>query len=141
MSDANKRIAARFGEEVFEKRNLDVVDELVAEDFVYHNPSLPVPDIPGPIAFKAILTGLLKAFPDLRVTNDDLIAEGDRVVNRATFSGTHKGDFLGVPATGKSVTWSAIVIIRIAGGKIAEEWINADFLSLMRQLGAVPEVG
>jgi steroid delta-isomerase-like uncharacterized protein len=140
MSEANKHIVLRFDEEVWEKRNLDVLDELVAEDFVYHNPSLPVPDIPGRTAFKALLTGLLKAFPDLRTAADDVIAEGDRVVGRVTFSGTHKGDFMGVPATGKSVTWSAIVILRIADGKICEEWINADLLGLMRQLGAVPEV-
>ena len=141
MSEVNKRIVLRFDEEVFEKRNLDIVDELIAEDFVYHNPALPVPDIPGSTAFRAILTGLLKAFPDLRTASDDVIAEGDRVVSRVTFSGTHREEFLGVPATGKSVSWSAIVIFRIAGGKIREEWISADLLGLMRQLGAVPEAG
>jgi steroid delta-isomerase-like uncharacterized protein len=139
MSEANKSLVRRFGEELWERRNLAVVDELCAEDFVYHNTALPTPDIPGRNAFRAILTLLLTAFPDLRFTDDDLLGEGDKVVSRGTFSGTHRGEFWGVPATNKSVAWSAIIILRIAGGRVVEEWINADMLSLMRQLEAAPE--
>jgi steroid delta-isomerase-like uncharacterized protein len=78
------------------------------------------------------------AFPNYQIEMDDMIAEGDKVVVRVTFHGVHGSDFMGVPASGKSVTATGIIIYRIANGKIVQHWMNFDTLSLMQQLGAVP---
>lgn len=78
------------------------------------------------------------AFPNYELIADDIVAEADKVAVRATFRGTHKGEFFGIPATGKEVSVSLMLIYRIAGGKIVEHWVNADQLSLMQQLGAIP---
>ena len=80
----------------------------------------------------------LAAFPDLHVTIEDVVAEGDRVVVRTTYTGTHQADLQGIPATGKTVSESAITIFRLANGKIAEGWLVADNLGLMQQLGVIP---
>jgi predicted ester cyclase len=83
---------------------------------------------------------LYTAFPDSHFMLEDLIAEGDKVVQRYTIRGTHRGNFMGVPATGKVVTFTGIVISRFAGGKFVEEWDNQDVLGLMQQLGAIPQM-
>ena len=80
----------------------------------------------------------MKAFPDSQVTIDDMIAEGDQVVTKKTFSGTHTGDFVGIPATGKRVTLQFVDIMRLRDGKIVEHWNCLDQLSLMQQLGVIP---
>ena len=88
------------------------------------------------------MTALLRsAFPDFKATIDDLVAEGDKVVIRQTWTGTHKGEFMGVPPTGKSVSFGVIDILRIAGGKVVEHWGLMDSMSLMQQLGASPTPG
>jgi predicted ester cyclase len=87
-----------------------------------------------------ITPAFFTAFPDTHYTLEDLIAEGDKVVWRYTFRGTHRGDFMGIPATGKVVTGTSIVISRIAGGKCVEEWGSSDLLGLMQQLGAIPQM-
>lgn len=87
----------------------------------------------------AIVALFRAAFPDQWWQIEDLIAEGDRVVARTTMTGTHRGDFFGIPATGRAVTLSGVHIMRIADGRIAEHWGNNDDLGLMRQLGAIPE--
>jgi predicted ester cyclase len=81
------------------------------------------------------------AFPDVRVTETDLITAGDRVVERSDVVGTHRADFMGVPATGKSVRWSEIHIYRLVAGKIAEHWVELAMLEIMQQIGAVPAKG
>ena len=81
------------------------------------------------------------AFPDFKVTIDDMIAEGDKVVVRGTWSGTHKGEFMGIPATGKSVSFGVIDTVRIAGGKMVEHWGLMDNFRLMQQLGVIPAPG
>jgi steroid delta-isomerase-like uncharacterized protein len=86
------------------------------------------------------MRSLRAAFPDGRVTIEDMIAEGDKVVTRYNSRGTHKGDFMGIPATGKKVAVTGIVISRIAKGKIAEEWEEFDALGFMVQLGAIPPI-
>lgn len=125
----------RFVEEGFNRGDTSVVDEVVAEDFVYHDPSLPS----GREGVKQVMQMFRSAFPDGRLTIESLIAEGDRVVARHTFTGTHDGEFMGVAPTGRTVRIQEIDIGRIEDGKIAEHWGLADVLGLMQQLGAIPE--
>ena len=88
------------------------------------------------------MVGMFKgAFPDLKVTYDDVIAEGDKVVMRVTNSGTHKGDMMGIPASGKSVNFAEIHIVRMVDGKFAEHWGLEDSMTMMQQIGAMPEMG
>lgn len=137
--EENKTIERRYMEEVWTKGNLAAVDELVSTNYVDHNPMPDVsPDLQG---LKQFVTVVRAAFPDWYATTEDMIAEGDKVVVRFTGRGTHKGEFMGIPATGKQLTMMAIAIHRIAGGKIVENWLQADMLGMMQQLGAVPPPG
>ncbi len=95
-------------------------------------------EIRGPEGLKQYTSMTLAAFADLHVTVEDEIAEGDKVVTRYSARGTHKGEIMGIPPTGKQVAWTGIVITRIAGGKIIEAWANIDRLGVMQQLGAIP---
>lgn len=137
MSAANKALARRIVEEAFTAGRLEVVDELVARDYVGHDPSLPE-DARGPEGVKELIAGYRAAFPDIRVTVEDQIAEGDMVVTRWAATGTHQGELMGMPPTGKQGTVTGMTIDRIADGKIVESWDNWDTLGLMQQLGAVP---
>lgn len=135
--ERNKALLRRFYEELWSQGDLGAIPELVAEDFVDHHP---LPDaLPGREGLAALITTWRRAFPDMSETCEDLIAEGDKVVGRFTMRGTHKGEFMGVPPTGKRVTMSGIDILRVAGGKIAEFWYGEHLLELMQQLGAVPD--
>ena len=129
----NKAIATRFLEEVINRGNLSVIDELSATNFVDHSapPGVP-PTIDG---IKSFVTMFRAAFPDLHYTLEDSIAEGDLVVQRTTAHGTMKGDFMGMPASGKSATWSEIHITRLENGKAAEHWGVVDQLGMLVQLG------
>jgi steroid delta-isomerase-like uncharacterized protein len=139
MSEANKAIVRRFSEEVMNRGNLRVIDELFAPNVVDH--SIP-PGFPAGIAgVKQMAAMYRSAFPDVRSTIEDLVAEGDKVVVRWSATGTHRGELMGIPATGKRVTVTGIVIDRIAGGKIVEHWESFDQLSMMQQLGVVPAPG
>jgi len=137
-TEENKAIVRRSFEE-FNKGNLAVFDELYEANFVGHLAGME--EIRGPEGLKKLVTTFLTAFPDFRITVEDLIAEGDKVVCRSTRTGTHKGEWLGIAATGKKVTWTYISIYRIEGGKIVEEWYEGDYLGLMQQLGAIPTPG
>ena len=138
-AEENKRISRRVAEEVFSRGKVDLVDELVAENFVNHDPAAP-PDLPpGREGLKALARFYKSAFPDAQITVEDQVAEGDRVVTRYSARGTHEGDFAGMPATGKQVTGTGITIDRIEGGKIVESWNQFDQLGLLQQLGGVPE--
>jgi steroid delta-isomerase-like uncharacterized protein len=139
MSDEarNKALLRRFYEELWTKGNLEVIPELVAEDFVDHHALPGAP--PGRERLAALVTTWRTAFPDMRETCEDLIAEGDKVVGRFTMSGTHSGAFMGVPPTGRRVTMSGIDIVRVVEGKITEFWYGEHLLELMQQLGAVPD--
>jgi steroid delta-isomerase-like uncharacterized protein len=112
------------------------IDELVDPDAVMRTP-LPI-DATGAELAKEVFGRLLRAYPDLHITIEDLVEEGDKVVSRNTVTGTHQGEYMGIPATGKSVTYNEIFIARFAGGRIAETWGVVDVLSQMRQLGAIP---
>ncbi len=132
-TEENKASGRRFVDEVLNRGNLAVIDELTGPNFVDH--SLPPGVPPGNEGFKAFVTMFRAAFPDLHYTIDDEIAEGDRVVQRSTGHGTMKGDFQGMPASGKEATWEAIHILRFADGKYVEHWAVTDTLSMLQQLG------
>jgi steroid delta-isomerase-like uncharacterized protein len=140
MSEKNKTVVRRLFEEVWNKGNLPVTDELFAPNYVHHDSS--TPDVGrGPESEKKRATLYRTAFPDLRLTIEDIIAEGETVMARWSCRGTHKGDLSGIAPTGKQFTISGISIARIANGKMAEGWVNWDALGLMQQLGVVPELG
>jgi steroid delta-isomerase-like uncharacterized protein len=111
------------------------IDELVAQNARIRTP-LPTP-LSGVQLMHYIFETLHRAYPDLHITIEDLIAEGDKVVSRNSVRGTHRGEYLGIPPTGKSVTYNEIFIFRFADGQIVETWGVADVLSQMRQLGAI----
>jgi steroid delta-isomerase-like uncharacterized protein len=134
----NKAIARRYIEEVFNQKNLALVDELNPPDFVFHNAST---TMQGREPYKQYLSMLLTAYPDLHLTIEDMIAEGDIIAERVTVRGTHKGDFMGIPPTGKQMTITAIYIVRFANGKGIEVWANSDDLGAMQQLGVIPTPG
>jgi steroid delta-isomerase-like uncharacterized protein len=135
-AEENKALVRRTYEEVLNKVHLDVVDELYASEYVYTSPGSP--ELRGPEGFKQLVRMLRAAFPDLRFTPEELIAEGESVVSRWTGRGTHQGEFKGIPPTGKQVTVTGIVIHRIADGKFVEDREELDALGLLQQLGAVP---
>ena len=133
-TEDNKAIANRFAQ-VWAAGCLHIVDELAAPDLVVSYPMPPEP-IRGPEAFKAFLTELIAGLPDVTVTVDDTIAEGDKVACRWTWSGTHKGPLFGFPPTGKPVQISGFTFYRIANGKVVEETGIGNTLSLIEQLRA-----
>lgn len=130
MSDENKVIVRRWNEE-FWKGNLDVSDEILAPDCVFHG-------VGGPQEIKEALGRINRGIPDGQFTIEDQIAEKDKVVTRWTIRGTHQGELWGVPPTAKQLNYTGISINRLAGGKIVEDWFEADILGLMQQLGIVP---
>jgi steroid delta-isomerase-like uncharacterized protein len=111
------------------------IDEIVEPDVLIRTP-LPV-EATGARALKEVFARLLRAFPDLHITVDDLIAEGDKVVGRNSVTGTHEGEYMGLPPTGKSVAYNEIFIVRFLNGRIAETWGVVDVLSQMKQLGMI----
>jgi steroid delta-isomerase-like uncharacterized protein len=137
MSEENKAIMRRWVEEIWNKGNLDVIDEIVGVDFVRHDPSDPEPVL-GQHGLKHLVTMYREAFPDLTFAVEDQIAEGDKVVSRWTSTGTHKCDLGGIAPTGNATTGSGIHIARIVNGKVMEGWNNGDSMGLMQQLGVIP---
>ncbi len=135
---ANKDLARRVLTEVFNEGRLDVIDELVSPDYVGHDVAMPEPMV-GPEAFKRSASAYKAAFPDMTMTIEEEIAEGDTVVVRWTARGTHEGELFGIPATGRQSTVTGITINRIVGGKIVEARTNWDTFGLLQQLGAIPE--
>jgi steroid delta-isomerase-like uncharacterized protein len=112
------------------------IDEIVAPDALIHTP-LPV-DATGAQALKHVWPMLLRGLPDVHVTIEDLIAEGDKVVSRNSVTGTHQGEYMGLPATGRTITYNEIFVLRFVNGRIAETWGIVDVLSQLKQLGAIP---
>ena len=135
MSEANKTIFRRYFEDVLNAGNLDLIDDLIALDYVSHYPT-GYDFGGGPDDVKQIVTTVRTGFPNVHFTVEDVLAESDRVVGRWTFRGTHQGDFMGIPASGNDVSVMGIVIHRIVDGKIAEAWFVWDALGLMHQIGA-----
>jgi steroid delta-isomerase-like uncharacterized protein len=139
MKEQNKAIMRRAVEQVVNEGDLAVIDELVASDFVDHTPLPGLP--PNREGIRQTIGMMREAFPDIEVTIEDIIAEDDKVVSRQTTRGTHKGEFMGVPPTGREVTWTGILMFRIREGKIVDQWLEQDTMGLMQQLGAVPDIG
>jgi steroid delta-isomerase-like uncharacterized protein len=139
MSEHNKAIVRRLLEEFWNKGNLSLADELFTPNYEHHDSS--TPDFGrGPESEKKRATLYRTAFPDVRLTIEDIIAEGETVMTRWSCRGTHKGDLSGIAPTGKQFTISGMTIARLANGKMAEGWVNWDALGLMQQLGVVPEL-
>jgi steroid delta-isomerase-like uncharacterized protein len=141
MSEDNKALVRRYFEEIWDKGNLDLIDELFTTNFVRHGPTATEGEVRGLEGFKALVSMYRSAFPDLRVPIEDLIAEGDRVVTRWRAHGTHQGELLGNAPTGNQVSVTGMLIDRISGGKIEEEWVDYDTLHFMQQVGAVSRPG
>ena len=138
MSEENKAIARRALEEVFSGQgNLDVADELFAPDYVGHDPASPE-DIRGPEGVKEFASMYRNAFPDVQLSVQEQVAEGDMVATRWIASGTHQGDLMGIAPTGNRVTVAGTSVERIVDGKIEETWDNYDTLGMMQQIGAIP---
>ncbi len=137
-TETNKATVRRMIDQVWNKRRVDLIEEFYAEDYVGHNPG--VPPTNGLEAAKAETAMGLNAFPDLKLSIDDAIAEGDQVAARWTMRGTHQGELYGIPATGKQVTQEGAVVYRLVNARIAELWFYPDNLGLMQQLGVVPEM-
>jgi steroid delta-isomerase-like uncharacterized protein len=139
-AEQNKDLAIRLVEEIFNRGSVDLVDEYMAPNFVERE-ELP-PGIPRDREGVKMLTRMLhSAFPDFKAKIEDVISEGDKVVISQTWSGTQNGEFMGVPPTGKRVSFGVIDIIRFSDGKVAEHWGQMDSMGLMQQLGAIPASG
>jgi steroid delta-isomerase-like uncharacterized protein len=133
--DRNKDIARQFIQRIFVEADPAAVDELAADDFTPHSwGDMP----PGRDSLKAAQQRVMQGLSDARMTVEDVIAEGDRVAVRLVSHGRHDGEFMGMPASGKDYAISEIHIFRIADGKVAEHWRDADMLGMMQQLGALP---
>ena len=136
-TELNKAVIRRFVEEVQNQKNWEAFDELNADDFV--NLSAP-PGVPSDKeGGKMFLGAFISAFPDSHVTIEDMIAEGDQVVTKKTFNGTHTGELNGIPPTGNRVSIQYVDIMRVRDGQIVEHWLSMDQLSFMQQLGLVAQ--
>ena len=139
MSAEENKALARRSWEIVTETNLETLDdaleEVYADTFVMHEPDEDVRGIEG---LRQFVSMIRSALPDLRITLEDDIAEGDKVVSRWRAQGTHQGELMGIAPTGNEVTITGITIHRIEDGKIVEEWENWDALGLMQQIGAVP---
>lgn len=137
--EENKILVCRTVEEAWNRGNLSVVDEHLSPDYIHHNLPRGMPhDREG---YKQTIRMHRQAFPDFHLTIEDVVAEGDKVVLRFKWSGTHKGEYLGIPPTGKQITVTAICIHRIEGGKVVEQWAEVNVMGMMQQLGVLPPPG
>jgi len=130
----NKNIVMNFVEEFKNKANHGIIDQIFTDDFIHH---LKLPNIPSDKEGTRMIGQMVAgAFPDVHVTIEDLLVDGDRVIERSVAKATHKGDFLGVPATNNPVSWNETHIYRISDGKIAEHWPMLDMFGLMNQINS-----
>jgi predicted ester cyclase len=132
----NKALVRRIFEEGMNQQRPEVFDQLLAPSFENHD--MPAP-VPGPEGFRMVFGMFQAAFPDMQVTLEEVLAtDDDKVVTRGAFTGTHKGEFMGVAASGAQIEVKFIDIWRVEGHKVAENWVRLDLLGLMQQIGAVP---
>jgi predicted ester cyclase len=132
IATANKRLVRRFYKEVYVDWNMTLVDEVVSPQFISHD--WPEGGPTGPRAFRDYYAAIRSAVPDARYEVDDLIAEGDRVVVRWRLLGTHKGDFRGIPPTGRPIALKGIAIYRVEGDKLMERWVVSDLHGLLEEI-------
>lgn len=137
MAETNKDIARRIVEDAFNRGLLDVVGEIVAPSYVLHDPAAGE-DVGGPNGLRQFIETYRTAFPDVMITIEEQLAEGDLVATRWSGRGTHNGELLGIAPTGKQVTVTGTTIDKIVDGKLVETWSNWDTLGMLQQLGVVP---
>ncbi len=135
----NKAVLRRLYDEVANAKNLDVLDEIVAEDSVDHDAFPGMPE-KGVEAYRVVFGASHAGFSDFHMAIHDMIAEGDKVAIRATVSGTHDGEFIGMPPTGKTISVGAVEIFEVRNGKITGRWGTPDRATLMEQLGLAPQM-
>ena len=132
IAEANKRLVRRFYKEVYVDWNMTLVDEVVSPQFISHD--WPEGGRTGPQAFRDYYSAIRSAVPNARYEVDDLIAEGDRVVVRWRLLGTHKGNFRGIPPTGRAIVLRGIAIYRVEGGKLMQRWVVSDLHGLLEEI-------
>ena len=130
----------RWIDEAWNQGNFAVLDQIVAPTFVRHAPGTPR-EWRGLEGISQFITVFRTAFPDLRITVDDVVAAGEKVAYRGTARGTHQGDLMGIAPTGKPVDVTYTVLARVAGGQFQEDWLDFDTLGMLQQVGAVPALG
>jgi steroid delta-isomerase-like uncharacterized protein len=140
VSEENKALVRRLVAEVWNAGDLDIIDELLAPEWVRHDPAAPE-QLRGPDGFRRFVEMYRSAFPDLRFTVEDQVAEGDRVATRWSAVGTHQEELMGMPPSGNRAEVTGITLERFSGGKFVESWDQYDALGMMRQLGVVPDPG
>ncbi len=136
-AEENKAVLRRWIE-AYNERDLETEASLLSPDYVAHVPAAPGP-LEGLEAWRQFTGAFAQAFPDIRLTVEDIFSEGEMVAARVAFRGTHRGEFQGVPPTGKEVAFTSIEVNRVVEGKVEEHWVELDLLGLMQQLGAIPE--
>jgi steroid delta-isomerase-like uncharacterized protein len=136
MSEANKALVRRYFDEILNKPDLTLVQEIFSSDSVFRAPH--IPEVHGLEARKLFITAIHTTYPDIHYTIQELIAEGDKVVARWKYSGTHKGEWMGVAPTGRYFSATGTTTLRISGGKIVEEWADYDAMGVWQQLGVLP---
>ena len=136
MSEEDNKAVIRRWIEAFNERDLQGEADVMAPGFVAHVPDAPAPlDLEGLEAWREFTAPFVEAFPDLRLTIEDIAAEGDMVAARVAFRGTHRGEFQGLPPTGKEVAFSSMEFNRVVDGKVKEHWVEINLLGLVQQLG------
>jgi steroid delta-isomerase-like uncharacterized protein len=138
-AEDNKAVIRRWIE-AYNERDLEAEADVLAPGYVAHVSAAPGP-LEGLEAWRQFTAPFTEAFPDLRLTVQDIAAEGDTVAARVAFHGTHRGEFQGIPPTDKEVAFSSMEFNRVVGGKVEEHWVELDLFGLMQQLGAIPEPG
>lgn len=135
-NEKNKELIKRAAREIWNAGNFENVEKIVSSDFIVHAPN-PDEEVHGPEGVRLFYTQLREAFPDIQFSISEQIAEGDRVVTHLKVEGTHQGEFMGIPPTGKKFSVTAIDIDRISNGKVVECWTNLDKLTMLQQLGVI----
>ncbi len=130
----NKAAYRHFIDEAFNKGHLDKLDELLSPDYVYHDAPPGTPE--GPEAIRQVVTMFRAAFPDLEITIEEQVAEGDKVCSRTTMRGTHRGAIFGLQPTGNRIEMKGLTMVSVVDGRVTESWVKNDVAGLMRQLGA-----
>jgi steroid delta-isomerase-like uncharacterized protein len=137
-AEQHKMSIQRWVEGTWNKGNLALADEIYSADYIVHDPAGP---IQGLEALKQFVAMFRTGFPDIHVTIEEMIAEGDKLVWRYTVRGTHQGEFMGIAPAGKSLTLTGCLLSRFVGDKVVEDWNNYDALGMLQQLGAIPSIG
>jgi steroid delta-isomerase-like uncharacterized protein len=138
VSEEDNKAVIRRWIEAYNNRDMQAEADVLDPGYVAHVPAAPGP-LEGLEAWRKFTAPFVEAFPDLRLTVEDILSEGDKVAARVAFHGTHRGEFQGIAPTGKEVAFSSIEVNRVVGGKVEEHWVELDLLGLMQQLGAIPE--